>query len=1500
MAERGAEAYPITPPPAAEVGTARLDSSPEAEFDTSWTDDVPARLRARAAPSTVLGKRAPDDAPTSDAPTSDVPTSDAPTSDASKYLRLASGERSDVILPTSDAFDGQMDDAWDLDDAQLYSGEALLLAPDASPSHAEAHAMPRTPAVALQHTLEALVREDDGHAEPRLLHRVEDERVLRPAALHQLHSTLRRCARDAKMYAVHAPDVPHTLLDLDATHLARLLDVLERTMRAMLRVFSPDDTLGESVMASLTGLVAAQCVLVVLAHERLPKHLFAEELVELCVATLKAPLERLVVPLVEARASGTGPLADLATQLDADPRPDALRDIDVHFHLVCATFAQLDEVLAMPTVGVSDALLIACVYVALAPFYAQDTEARTAPDEAPTSAYTRGAVLRPLRLTGLGVLRHLFTHYPAQRVWVLSEVLVSLLRLPDLRAHRREFRLANGKKIYALTALLLQLVQAAAAEPPARREQVHAWIDEGRTDTPAPGTNQSEVHALAHSVARYLAQKAAQAKLVKNSQELSYASVVYALLDDLLTLLFLPDWPAAPLLLASFCRTFVAFVHDAKSSVDAKAIALDHLGVVAARLQRAHAELGARRRLRPLRAVAEAVADADIDALHDREQAVYGVAHRLRMHAMPDAEAAAVFHLAQLGQEVVTALDAQRDVPADDPVRMALAAIYARIRVSEPGTPVEAPVVPQLVLSSAYMVHTPQLIAPILRGANATALATRTRALRALGNVAAVDTHLLDDAAVREVVRAHVVDTSASVRETAIAILGAYMLQSRAARAEYRAEVTARAMDAAVGVRRRVLRVLRSLCASEEAYADQLEVVVRIVRAVHDEDVGIQTLAVRTLAALWLPAPADASEEEAALAVPVDVGAQLLADVGAWVRERPSPLDAFLRRIDTADAGVRARLGALVDALLAHLFAETPTDAQIVLDRLRVVQLLVTAYPAVLTLLPYVSGAESPEDVAVMEEVLRIYVHTVPHLPRTARAFAESLEQSLTPLVSRCTLRPDTPALEALVACFCAVIEHQTHHSALLQRTFDACAARLTALAADATPETPLDRAAFLTMAMSALLCRYGARLDAEIHAAFDALLTLHTRPAFAHAALAALGHVLCARPALFLDVRITHALDAALGDTPAAQHVVLCVLLDYLESDAGTDAAVPRAVDAPADVLSELRGTTDEHADTGIASALVQRYAPAVLRATLDVQHAALQRTALEIVQVSVLQGLAHPLQCLPYLVALETSEEAPLRRRALGLHWHLVTKHATLLATHYIEPMRVAFAFGVAQHTERPRGFREDDEPVALFQGWYGMVREQRSARHAFLRALVRLCEVPHIADCTDADVALAAFALENLATLEYKVLDEPLWVLHELHRLHAVFGMQVVGAAERHLRQRGPSPLTDEEDAGDDSGPTADDATRGLALAAVVVQAVQALRSHLQKLYKLSNAKFEKYLADGRPERLAPAHRTLADPRQVVPALALTRVHSDSQAVAVLEDLVDAAHDGALDLD
>ena len=102
-----------------------------------------------------------------------------------------------------------------------------------------------------------------------------------------------------------------------------------------------------------------------------------------------------------------------------------------------------------------------------------------------------------------------------------------------------------------------------------------------------------------------------------------------------------------------------------------------------------------------------------------------------------------------------------------------------------------------------------------------------------------------------------------------------------------------------------------------------------------------------------------------------------------------------------------------------------------------------------------------------------------------------------------------------------------------------------------------------------------------------------------------------------------------------------------------------------------------------------------------------------------------------------------------------------------------------------------------------------------------------------CSADDVALAVYAAENLATLEYKLLDEPMHILHELHLLHADVGMQVFGEARRRLAQRSPSPLTDEED----EAPAPVAHSLGLARAAVVVHIAQTLRSHLKAMYKIS---------------------------------------------------------------
>ena len=53
----------------------------------------------------------------------------------------------------------------------------------------------------------------------------------------------------------------------------------------------------------------------------------------------------------------------------------------------------------------------------------------------------------------------LFAKHEDQRQWIIEEVMSSLIKLPDLKKNRKQFRLHNGKSIHTVSALLLQLVQ---------------------------------------------------------------------------------------------------------------------------------------------------------------------------------------------------------------------------------------------------------------------------------------------------------------------------------------------------------------------------------------------------------------------------------------------------------------------------------------------------------------------------------------------------------------------------------------------------------------------------------------------------------------------------------------------------------------------------------------------------------------------------------------------------------------------------------------------------------------------------------------------------------------------------------------------------------------------------------------------------------------------------------------------------------------------------------
>jgi len=107
----------------------------------------------------------------------------------------------------------------------------------------------------------------------------------------------------------------------------------------------------------------------------------------------------------------------------------------------------------------------------------------------------------------------------------------------------------------------------------------------------------------------------------------------------------------------------------------------------------------------------------------------------------------------------------------------------------------------------------------------------------------------------------------------------------------------------------------------------------------------------------------------------------------------------------------------------------------------------------------------------------------------------------------------------------------------------------------------------------------------------------------------------------------------------------------------------------------------------------VVQRYLNPILQAALS-QHLQIQAAAIDVLNFTIKQGLAHPLQVwvriflefcsthfstqsFPVIVALETSPNPTLSARASSLHAILHSKHTSLLNTRYIFSAKASFDY-------------------------------------------------------------------------------------------------------------------------------------------------------------------------------------------------------------------------------
>ncbi|KAJ3769502.1 protein rad9 [Lentinula raphanica] len=788
----------------------------------------------------------------------------------------------------------------------------------------------------------------------------------------------------------------------------------------------------------------------------------------------------------------------------------------------------------------------------------------------------------------------------------------------------------------------------------------------------------------------------------------------------------------------------------------------------------------------------------------------------------------------------------------------------------------------------------------ILQALDASVIFMRTKALRALGQIITVDPSVLTMSTVRRGIEGHLLDSSPAVRDAAVELIGKYMIDSPDVAASYYTKIADRIADTGLSVRKRVIKLLKTFYHVCDSIERQIDISTKLVLRMMDEDDTVKDLAVKAIEELWFPStsmPASKTPKiNEAATTPnqwssgsLQNRVAIIMSVSSNFRDRQSPLEDLLHTIMSSKvegsseaSAVHARYEEICGVLIDGLVDASDLPGFNVVNCIRTINLIVSAHPSVigtqsaLTLLPYLKIPTNTEEQSTSDYLLKTFRTAIPHMPPTAKLnFGQDLQAKLQSMVTRPSAFGGIATLQEVVACLCTLVQNLTHDFAKLVALLKSCNARIQKILTqtDSSLAQNDSRAlSTLIFIVSLLVENYNfdnLRLEESSTAndlnsiattsitehVYSTLLQLYQRfpdASFRARVLPCLGFIFRAQPTLMtLDQSAVIMDDVFSSDDMDAKARMLKIIQDFLVSESFKHSQQEKEKKKLADVnMDELVGNTDGFADSGVSSAIVQRYLEPILGAAMS-QHAHIQASAIDILTFTVKQGLAHPLQSFPFIVALETSPSASLSNRATALHAVLHNKHASLLSSRFMLSARKSFEYQRQINPDNVQGYRIHPFPVAVLQRWYSLVREKRAQRLDFLKALLKVFNDPMDNTCQD-DVDFSRYMAENFAAFDYKTQEEVLTVIKTLTTVLSTTGLHILEVLSpshliRELHSTSStvtSPATETIIGGKEVVETSHPDETPMIRRSVIVGIVMILKAHLKTLYSLSEDKCSKF--------------------------------------------------------
>lgn len=338
----------------------------------------------------------------------------------------------------------------------------------------------------------------------------------------------------------------------------------------------------------LNALLAIGTLLQTMSGRQTERDLCPEDLIEAIPNVLNQAFDHCIIPAVESRSGGKD--SEYFAFYSGQRR--VIGSLIHQSKKVLALFADFLARIEVPETTVN-----AAQYFASKLIFVENAHN----DKDSAVGYQK---YEPARRAAMDVLAKIFSKYPDQRPYILDEILVSLEKLPSTRQSARQFKVADGKSIQLLTALVLQLVQTTALQTPRSsksKRRLQASTDDDDDEMTDDGNEQKKhesddedelddsLERLAAKVNRLYdnALRSAQyivkfivhrAMTATKSGDTPFRNILDLFTEDLINVLGSTDWPAAELLLRIMASHMVGIADLDKSPAQAKSMALELLG----------------------------------------------------------------------------------------------------------------------------------------------------------------------------------------------------------------------------------------------------------------------------------------------------------------------------------------------------------------------------------------------------------------------------------------------------------------------------------------------------------------------------------------------------------------------------------------------------------------------------------------------------------------------------------------------------------------------------------------------------------------------------------------------------------------------------------------------------------------------------------------------------------------------------------------------------------